>query len=241
MRFLRQFWRRAFFSEMNPIIERGSRHNLNAADLPDLPAKLDPRAHTIDEADLDWTSGPALLKSLLSVAKRGWMLPLGFYLANAALNLSGPVLVNLFVKRLDSGVMSGPTLIEALLYAMAIGGSGVLAGLCIQHYFHKNLHRLQIVINVVSTKVFNHSLNLSKAAREKIPVGDIVNHLSTDTDAVGEVTSATSDLIYCSLMISGVTGLLFYYLGSTAWVAVILLATLITLTKKVIREFTPYD
>src|SRR5262249_10210088 len=86
-----------------------------------------------------------------------------------------------------------------------------------------------------------HALQLSKGARERIPVGDIVNHLSTDTDSVSEIGNGVLDLIYCSVMIAGAIGMLFYYLGSTAWVAVVLLSVLSPVSKKVGRDFTRFD
>ncbi len=72
-------------------------------------------------------------------------------------------------------------------------------------------------------------------------VGDIVNHMSADTDSVSELGNAVADLFYCAMMIGGALGLLFYYIGDTAWVAVVLLGTLVPITKKVSRDFTKFD
>lgn len=241
MAWFTRLWRKAFFSEMNPLIALGARQSLEAKDLPALPSELDPRGMMFDETKVNWTSGPALLKSIMSVSKRAWLFPLAYYLANAGLNLCGPVLVNVFVKRLEAGLSTPQAVTEALIYGLGIGLSGILAGLCIQHYYYHNLRRIQVVINVVNTKIFRHALTLSKATRERIPVGDIVNHLSIDTDSVSEVGNAFSDLIYCSVMIVGATGLLFYYIGSTAWVAVVLLSILAPITRRVSQDFTRFD
>ncbi len=241
MFWLRRLWRKAFFSDLNPLIAFGARQSLQAEDLPVLPPELEPTFAPFDETKINWRSGPALLKSLLRVSFRGWAFTMFFYLGNALLSLTGPLLVNGFVKRLEAGLGDSQAMTSALLYAVGIGGSGILAGLCIQHYFYHNLRRMQVLVNIINTKIFRHALVLSKTAREKIPVGDIVNHLSIDTDSVAEATGAFGDLVYCSVMISGAMGLLFYYLGSTAWVAVILLATLAPLTSKVSRDFTRFD
>jgi ABC-type multidrug transport system fused ATPase/permease subunit len=241
MAFFARFWRKAFFSEINPVIELGARRNLQAEDLPALPAELDPVNAAIPEGAIDWSSGPALMRTLLRASLKVMALPMVFYAGNALLNLTGPVLVNHFVKRLEAGVGDWPSLTEALAYGLCIGGSGIVAGLCIQHYFYGSLRRVQMTVNVLNTRIFRHSLALSKAAREKIAVGDIVNHMSTDTDSVSEMGNAVADLLYCVLMIGGAIGLLFHYIGDTAWVAVILLATLAPITKKVSRDFTKFD
>lgn len=236
-----RFWRKAFFSEINPLIELGAKRNLQAEDLPALPRELDPAFETIPETAIDWSSGPALMRTLLRASLKFMALPMVFYVGNALLNLSGPVLVNLFVKRLQNGVGDTQALVEALSYGLGIGGSGIVAGLCIQHYFYGSLRRVQMTVNVLNTKIFRHSLILSKSARERIAVGDIVNHMSTDTDSVSEMGNAFSDLLYCVLMITGALGLLFYYIGDTAWVAVVLLGTLVPITKKVSADFTRFD
>jgi len=241
MAWFRRLWHEALFSEMNPIIELGSKQSLQPNDLPVLPQNLEPTTPVFDENKIDWSSGPKLLRSLMTNQKRQWLSGMAFYMANAALNLTGPVLVNLFIKRLEAGVNTPAALCYALIYGLCIGGSGILAGLCIQHYFNLNLRRIQMVINVVNTRIFRHALNLSQSARQRIPVGDIVNHLSTDTDSVSEVGNALADLIYSCVMMFGAVGLLFYYMGSTAWIAVVLLGLLAPLTRKVSRDFTRYD
>jgi len=241
MAWFRRLWQKALFSEMNPVIQLGEKQCLQAEDLPSLPLSLDPRTEVFVESDLDWSSGPALLKSLMRAHWQGWARPLMYYVANALLILTGPVLVNHFVKRLEAGVQTPVALAEAFAYAMGVGLSGMIAGLFTQHYFNNNLRRIQIVINVVNTKIFRHALSLSKSARERIPVGDIVNHMSTDTDSVSEISGALCDLIYTATVMSGAIVLLFHYLGSTAWAAVILMGVLAPLTRKVSRDFTRFD
>lgn len=241
MGYLQRLWRAAFFTELNPLIRLGATRGLQATDIPLLPAHLDPRRPPPAHERLDWSTGPQLLRSLLWQLRPFFVRPMGYYLANAAFMLSGPVLVNAFIKRLEAGVVDDADLVTALLLALGIGTSGILSGLCIQQYFYRSLQRQQILINLINARLFRHALVLSKDARERIPVGDIVNHLSTDTDSVSEVGNAVSDLVYCAVMVCGAVGLLFHYLGATAWVAVVLLAVLAPVTRKVSREFTRLD
>src|SRR4051812_18148028 len=101
MNWLSGLWRKALFSEMNPVIALGATKSLGSDDLPALPPVLEPKTMVFDEARIDWSSGPALLKSLILAGKSAYFPPLGFYLAHALLNLSGPILVNVFVTRLE--------------------------------------------------------------------------------------------------------------------------------------------
>lgn len=240
MNFLSRLWRQTFFTDMNPILKLGAHKSLEAEDLPPLPTELDPETLLIQEQEIQWTES-RFLKSLLWASRRLWYWPTGLHLADAGASLLGPVLVNHFIKLLQTGVSTQTQLIEALSYGLGIGLSGIFAGLMVQHYFYHRLKRQQVLINVVNTKIFRHALALSRAARDQIAIGDIVNHMSSDTESVSEGADAISELIYCTVMILGAIGLLFHYLGSTAWVAVLLLGALAPITRKVSREFTRFD
>jgi ABC-type multidrug transport system fused ATPase/permease subunit len=237
----KRLWSKIFFSEMNAVLALGERQSLSESDLPALPEILNPRASVVDEAGVQWTSPTRLLPTLMWASRRLWYWPTFFYAINAALNLSGPVLVNHFVRRLQAGVDSRAALLEAALYGVGVGFFGMSAGVSIQHYFFQSLRRNQVLTNMINTRLFRHALVLSKSARERTQVGDIVNHMSSDTDAVSECPNSISDLMYCSILIFGGVGLLFHYLGATAWVAVILLGFLAPITRTVSKQFSHYD
>lgn len=241
MRLWKRLCEKILFSNITPLVKLGSRRPLQAEDIPELPDLLNPRRVVIDETAIDWRTGSTLIKTLHLAALRYLLVPLIFYGLFAGMNLLGPVLVNHFVKRIQAGIQTDSDLIEAVVYAIAVGFVGLVGGLSVQHYFLGHLRRYQIVTNVLNRKIFTHALNLSKESRERVPVGDIVNHLSTDTDAVAEVGNALSDMLYCAVMITGACALLYHYVGSSAWVAIVLLGLLFPLTRKVAREFTRYD
>ncbi len=241
MRRLKRWSEIVFFSNITPLLRLGSKRPLQAEDLPELPIDLDPRSTVMDESKIDWSTGAKLLVTLHWAARKYWLMPLGFYGLFGLMNLSGPVLVNLFVSRIQNGLNTRGALLEALVFGVGVGLVGLIGGLSIQHYFLRSLRKFQILTNVLNKKIFVHSLALTKEARERIPVGDIVNHMSTDSDSVCEAGNGFADLLYCVVMIAGCVGLLFYYLGSTAWVAVLLLAILAPLTRKVAINFTSFD
>ncbi|MDZ4082020.1 MAG: ATP-binding cassette domain-containing protein [Bdellovibrionales bacterium] len=232
---------RVFFAWLTPLLKTGSQRSLEVGDLPPLPSDLDPEALVLDESRISWVSGVALLKSLLRVSTKIWVPALGFFLLFAAMNLLGPVLVNNFVKAIQKGFSTPDEMKTAMILAALVGTTGIIGGVAIQHYFLWYLKWNQTVTNVVNKKIFFHALRLRKDAREAAPVGDLVNHLSSDTEAVADFGGGMADLIYSVVMIIGAVGLLFYYLGSTAWVAVVLLGVLAPMTKKVSRDFTSFD
>lgn len=232
---------RVFFAWLTPLLKTGSQRSLEVTDLPALPSELDPETLVLDESKISWVSGVSLLKTLLLVSARIWVPALGFFLLFAAMNLLGPVLVNNFVKSIQTGFSTPDEMKTAMILAALVGTIGIIGGVAIQHYFLWYLKWNQTVTNVVNKKIFFHALRLRKDAREATPVGDLVNHLSSDTEAVAEFGGGMADLIYSVVMIVGAISLLFYYLGTTAWVAVVLLGVLAPMTKKVSRDFTSFD
>lgn len=238
---LRLVQHHVFFSWMTPVLKLGQTRSLEPQDLPALPSELDPERALWDESQIRWESGPAILRSLLKVSWKVWLPAVGFFLTFSLMGLLGPVLVNRFVTLLQSAQNGAIDLREAFFYAILVGASGIVGGIAIQHYFLWHLKWNQIVTNVLNRRIFLHALRLKKEAREATPVGDLVNHMSSDTESVADFGGAVADMLYCVITIVGAISLLFYYLGSTAWVAVVLMGVLAPLTKKVSRDFTRFD
>lgn len=241
MSFFNRLWEKAFFCNVSPLIELGSRRPLQEEDLLPLPELIDPRLEVIPESQIQWTDGSSLLRSLIGSGWRMWAPQLFFYTSFALMNLLGPVLINLFVGRISIGFDAPSAMLEAVALGLFVGLVGIIGGLSVQHYFYHHLLRFQVVTNILNKKIFSHALGLQKSARDRTPIGDIVNHMSADTDAVAEVGNAVLDLYYCLLMLTGAMALLFYYLGSTTWVAILLLSLLAPLTRWAGRRFTKYD
>ena len=241
MRWLKRSLDFVFFSHMTSVLRLGNQRSLQAEDLPELPKFLDPEAMVFDESKITWNSGRQLIKSLLSVSRVYWLKGFAFYAGFAAMNLIGPVFVNRFIKQLSLGLTTSEDLLWAAVYGVSVGAAGIFGGISIQHYFYRNLSWQQMMVNIINRRVFTHALALRKEVREATPVGDIVNHLSSDTDSVAEAGGAIADMIYNAIMIVGAIGLLFYYLGNTAWLAVILLGVLAPITQRVSRDFTKFD
>ena len=193
MRYLKLLNEKILFSQMTPLLRLGFRRPLEAHDLPALPKHLSSREVVVKEQNIDWSTGSSFLKTLLASSKRYWLPQLGFYGLFALMNLLGPVTIHAFVERLQGGFLTPESLLETLLLAFAIGAVGLIGGLSLQHYFRAHLARHQIVTNVINKKIFTHALHLRKEARDRTPMGDIVNHMSSDTDAVAEVGNAIAD------------------------------------------------
>lgn len=234
------FFRRMLFYQVSPLVKLAKTKNIDEGDLLPLPAHLHPETLPVSLEPLQWTTPKAFLFSLIRTLKKFLAPGYSWYLASSILALLSPVFVNRFVGLISKGVTQN-TLPEALIYGLLLGLCGFLSGLFLQHYFYNTLQCYQVTTNILNQKIFSHSLKLSQSARQKSQVGDIVNHMSSDSDSVSDFPQIMGDLVSSLFLITGVVAMLFYYIGWSAFAALAVLFTLAPLTNYVAKKFTHLD
>lgn len=234
------FFRRMLFSQVSPLVRLAKTKNITEEDLLPLPQDLNPEYLAIPTEKLVWTTPKAFLFSLIKAMSVYTKPAYTWYFASSAMALLSPVLVNHFVGVISAGVTKG-NITFALTYGVLLGVCGFLSGLCMQHYFFNTLRSYQIATNVLNEKIFRHSLKLSQSARQKNQIGDIVNHMSSDSDSVSDFPLVIGDLVSAVFLITGVVVMLFYYIGWSALAALAVLFTLAPLTNYVAKKFTHLD
>ena len=99
----------------------------------------------------------------------------------------------------------------------------------------------QVLTNIINKKIFVHSLRLSQLARQKSQIGDIVNHMSSDTDSVADFPMIVGEGLWSALTLIGAVVMLFYYIGVSALAPLLILTVLAPLTKWIAKRFTKLD
>lgn len=237
-----KFLQQLFFSQINATVKLGQARSLLAADMPLLPDELDPKSAELkaefsDEL-ISYANAQSLLWSLAKVSWRYWLPGFVFMLISAALNLTTPYLVKEFIAALEN---HKTTESKTWILAVSIGLIGIFSGVCIQHFFYQVLRVYQILTNVLNEKLFSHALALPKTTKDKIPVGDIVNHMSSDSDSIANAGTVAIDGIYNLIVMIGVAIFLANLLGWSSLVAWILLAALLPLTRSIALRFSKMD
>jgi ABC-type multidrug transport system fused ATPase/permease subunit len=236
-----RLWRRLMFSDIRKVVLRARAKVLQPEDMPSLPRHLDPRLLPFDEDALDTTRARALIWSLLREG-RAFVIPaLLCNLGYCALSLVSPVLVNRFIHAVSSPLAGTAELARALALALSLGLVSFVGVLFVQHYFHKAIGVYQLFTNAINRLVYKHSLFLTQKARGLTQVGDVVNHIGSDGDAVADATVIFGDLMFSVLIISGSCGLLFWYLGKTAFLSLALLLLMVPLTRAIAISFSTLD
>ncbi|MGZ3826702.1 MAG: ABC transporter transmembrane domain-containing protein, partial [Bdellovibrio sp.] len=231
---------RMFFAEATPLIKLAKTKDIAEADLLPLPMDLHPQASVANVEKLRWTKPKAFLFSLVLVLKDYLRPAYTRYLLSNALALLSPVLVHRFVGMISIGVTK-ENLIWVLTYGVLLGLSGFLSGLFMQNYFFHSLRAYQVTTNIINEKIYSHSLRLSQNARQENQIGDIVNHMSSDSESVSDFALILGDLIAAISLIFGVIAMLFYYIGWSAFAALAVLFTLAPLTNYIAKKFSALD
>jgi ABC-type multidrug transport system fused ATPase/permease subunit len=238
---VRQGWRAALFSDVTPLIRLGAAKTLQVEDLPVLPATLTPSgaSHRFQTLSL---SGPwRFVASILVAPGRQMLAVLGIVTALIATGIFVPVAMGALIGRLAE-LANGSGSIAAglgltLVFALSMAARAVL----LQHYFDGILKMEQLIISGVNHRIYAQALRLTRAARRDKPVGDIVNHMGTDTDAVAEMPIVAAELYYAAGIIGGVTVAAYLYIGPAVFAALATLAVMSPFCQRIAKRFVTHD
>ncbi len=239
LRFLRDGISFALFRHVTPLIRLGGRKILESSDFPELPARLEPTATAAGFDTLPLTGVWAFLFAVIK-ANRSSAVAMGLCLLGCgATGLASPALIHALIS------FVGNAATEPLWYGLLLG-----VGLCLlsateavllQNFFYNAITSKIMVINGLNQRIYRHTLALTRKSRLATPIGDAVNHLGTDSDAVAEFVWVVIEMSYSLAMIVSVTAFLFQYLGIAALAGVAVLTVMTPLTKKVAKGFTRLD
>lgn len=225
------------FLEAQELITLGRKRVVQFADRLRLHPDVDPRRIPWDESAIDWTNRKTFLRTLRHVSRKNWGRAVLFQVIGSCFSFATPFLLHAFITRLQGGEGSQAELVDLILIALSFGLCGVGNGISIQHYFFQTLKFNQISTNLVNKKIFQHALKLSAAAKNRYQVGDIVNYMSTDSDAIADSSITVIDLGNAVVLLIGCTAVLFYYLGWSAAVALVVMGLLVPITNHLSKSF----
>ncbi len=224
---IKQIFGKLLFTKISPVIKIGKKRTLQDTDFPELPAWLQPRKIGENFRDIRTASVREFLTGILLSNKPRMILVLILIAGLIATNLSFPEIMHRLISGMQDLVNQQNSVMDSLYLTLGFAGLIVLNALILQHYFYNVVNMEVFVINGVNFKIFSKTLRLSREARNKTPVGDIVSHLGSDTNAVSEFPFIVAEVIY------GVSISIFVLIASwqyIGWGAVSAFAVLVVLS-----------
>jgi ABC-type multidrug transport system fused ATPase/permease subunit len=192
-------------------------------------------------SDINWGSTRDLLQSIFWKMRKPLLFNLLLLAGAQGISLFSPILIHQFIDGLTKGIHTERDFFSIAAVGLSIGLLGYISGLFMQHYFHQNLKLQQKLNSITNAKIFDQSLKLSHSTRQNISVGDVVNYMSSDSESIADMCFVFLELTIDLIMIVASVGLLYYYLGTTALVSILVLLLLIPITNKVANQFTKLD
>ncbi len=234
---LKNFFHQLFFLHSSALVELSRKKVLVESDFLPLPESVNP-LHSQTKNKLDWSQKPIpFLWSLVSVYKKQTRKGYTFFAIAMLGLLISPNLIHLFIDRLSRG----EDLYGNLAVGLALACCGIFSGLCLQQYYYYYLQCWQRTTNDINELIFAQSLKLSLQSRGRSQIGDVVNHMSSDSDSISEFSALWGDLTWSVVSITAVSAMLFFYIGWSALAALIVMAGLAPLTRFVAKKFIRFE
>ncbi len=229
------------FRKVTPLIRLGRQKALEADDLPHLTGALDPRQLPSRMLALD-TAGPwRFLAGLLRAAGRSTWVATFFVTIMVLTGVLVPVAMHRLLKELQDITTHGGSVAFGAGLTFLFCALMAAHTIILQHYFNAILTVEQLIIYAVNTRIFGQALAMTRRARQGKPVGDIVNHMGTDTNAVAEVGIVYQEILYALGIIAAVMVVAMQFIGVAALAGLAVLLVLSPLCQILARRFVALD
>lgn len=238
---LKRFFGSLFFQEAEPLIRRGCAKSLEVQDLPHLPTWLRPLSARQKFSTLNLGSPWRFLFDILKACGRRMLGVLALVSAMVAAGILVPVAMKHLINELQKLVLGQGSVATGLWLTLAF--SLILAGGAVlrQHYFDQILKLKQLIVSGLNDRIYSHALRLTRRARQNKPVGDLVNHIGTDTDSVAELPTVAAEIVYGLGVIIAVAIVSYHYIGVATFAALVTLAGLSPLCQRLAKRFIVHD
>lgn len=238
----RSWFARIFFTEAEPLIKLSETQIIDASHKIEMPPEISAYHSNWNESVINWTNGKTLYKSLLVSAKKLMTTVVILQIVATIFNLSTPIFIHNFMtmlQELNTGVRpwTQENIIWISFFAIGLGLCGAGHGCVIQHYFYRALNFYQVSNSIINKKIYGHALKISNKTKQKNQVGEVVNLMSSDAEAIADIAMTSIDLANAAVLLTVCSGMLFYYIGWSALTAIVVMATLIPLTQKLAKTF----
>jgi ABC-type multidrug transport system fused ATPase/permease subunit len=235
------------FHSAGSIIRVGKSRPLQPDDAPCLPSYLEPRnapeAFSKIDASHPWRFIFGVFKATGAPAKRIGLL----VTTKVLLAALSPLLLHRLLELLPN-VSDTPFALTwqalplaAFATTLSLGLLGMVGALVQQHIYFTMLRGYATVVNGINNRVMHHTLRLRRSARSMMQTGDLVNHLSSDTDAMAEAMFFIPEFMNSALQTIVVVCLLWHYLGVATLASLAMLLIISPLTIVAAHRFRKLD
>lgn len=229
------------FTEIAPLVRLGSKRPLEAGDMPPLPAAFEPREseeafrrmpterpyHFVWKSF--WAAGFSARWAMITDVMR---LPLA---------IAGPLLFRALLQHIAILESQPDAMTTTLLLALFLALTVIADGIVVQHFYYYALMTWARIANGLYLRIYRHALRLTRSAQMTTQTGDLVNHIASDSEGIGESSFFIPEIIYSALQVIATITLLFNFLGVAAISAIVTVVLMMPVTRMAARKFAKHD
>lgn len=235
---LRWLLRRLLFTDAWPIIRIGRVRSLTPDDAPEAPWGFHPDTTSARFEHLNTEHFGRFILSAYAATGSAARNSLIFNLLLLTALLVSPLLLAELLRLLPNVALHPEATITI---AICLGLTGVTSGLFAQQFYYHALSSTAALTNGINKRVVLHALRLQNRARNGMQTGDLVNHLSSDTDAIAECAFFLPDAMGIVIRIAGATALLWTFLGPATLASIAAMLILTPLSALAARRYRKLD
>ncbi len=227
--------KKIIFSHVTPLIKQGYKQPLAPNDLPQVPKLWNPNSYVKEFDQLSGKRGGKylilqILKILMPQARN--LSILLFFLF--VLKMASPVLIHKLIEAVGMAARGEMSLFSGVLVALSLCAVQLISAIIGQHYVYHSVTSTQSAINGINQRIC-HSILRSLTLENK--KGQVINRANSDAELAGATLWALGEVIQIALTMLGTGLLLFYYLGSAAIAPLLIMASLMPLSRWFSRRF----
>lgn len=235
---VKRFFNNALFLYVSPLIRVGRTRPLTELDVVDVPPDMEPRNASDKFANVPTdTFFRFIWEAFLAVGTPARMV-LVITCVRLCIAMGTPILLHSVLTQLPTATfIDFPWVL--LLTSVSLGLVGMTGAVVQQHFYFNALKTFGIIVNGLNRRVVKQALTLRHSSRATMNTGDMVNHLSSDTDAIAESGFFIPEFLNTVLETILILIVLTWFLGwaaIAAYGALLLLSPLTILVSKRYRK-----
>lgn len=225
--------------DVAPLLHLSKQQPIEFADLPPLPAELSTQNHMELVANTPCRSAKDFLSRIVRAVRKPSLALVFQGIGNIILGLGTTGFLYLAIRWFEGSLPSSAMVGLALIAGFSL--CSVLRAVNQQLYYYRGLKLIILLGNGLGAAVYKKALRLTQAARSKRFVGDIVNHMSTDVEAVPMGLWICLEIALALVLVSCVCLALFVLNGIAALAGIAVLLFLTPMASLFIKRFNRHE
>lgn len=227
--------KKIIFSHVTPLVKQGYKQPLEPKDLPKVPELWDPNTYVKEFDQLSGDKGGKglilqVLKTLMPQARNLSFLLFFLFI----LKMASPVLIHKLIEAVGLASRGEISLFSGVLVALSLCAVQLFSAIIGQHYVYHSVTSTQSAINGINQRICRSILRSLSLENKK---GQVINRANSDAELAGATLWALGEMIQIALTMLGTALLLFYYLGTAAIAPLLIMASLMPLSRWFSRRF----